>query len=123
MSRDADLDLIGLLVEALQAVGNELSSLQSIEEFPWPDHIVGGMEQREALAKTLKYATELMPQHREDLKLTYRQELANAYWEEKGGVPLNEEVLEHLDAIWLLLRRARISDRALDDAVRQHMQP
>lgn len=123
--RDAQLDAlvetVELLTIALGAAHVELDALTEYE-VPLPDAVVKGLREREAMAETLKW---LLDRSGVSVELAaaackhYREALGKAHCSADGGpVPVDVGVLAELAGIEELLRRRRLTDRRLDDALR-----
>lgn len=115
MTADDALDLIVELAEALDAAVVELVML-SDTEVPIPDKIVEAVEQRDALAETLK---RVVPENeREAAKTIYREALARATCTLDGPkVPVLPEVIERFAAAQEELRRRATLERELRRAL------
>jgi hypothetical protein len=116
VTADDALEVIVELAEALDAAVVELRML-SDTEVPIPDKIAEAVEQRDALAATLK---RVVPENeREAAKVIYREALAKATCTLDGPkVPVLPEVIERFAAAQETLRRRATLDSELRAALR-----
>jgi hypothetical protein len=117
---ESDLEVAAMLARALDVVDRDLTAMADIGADLWPPKIVEAMEQNIALRATMKRAVQLMPEHRDELKALYLEELGKAFWDESYvPPPILPETIEHLAATAEFLRRRRLMDSALDDACKR----
>lgn len=103
-----------LLVEALDGAHCELAHLDEMGTM-LPDAVVKALEQRDALAETLK---SLPDEERERLKPTYLAALEKAWVEEAVAVPVREEVMRDLAGLSEVVRRRALVNRQLYGVLR-----
>jgi hypothetical protein len=114
------LELAATLARALDVVDRDLTAMADIGADLWPPKIVEAMEQNIALKVAMKRAVELMPEHREELKALYLYVFGQAHWDESYvPPPILPETLEYLTVTAEFLRRQRLMDSALDDALKR----
>jgi len=114
--RDALIRLLVDVVRALDAAHGELIALSELEDVPLPDDIRKELEQRDALVETMKrLPPALQPRARE----VFVEEFAKAVRLDDGPAPhVDEDVMREIDAAFELMRVARLTDSALDLALR-----
>lgn len=116
------LDVIRALADALDAAYTELVQLDEIE-LPLTDRVEALLREHGAMKRTLTRLIEASPvpaAARASAEGVYAEEIARATSgsENGGGVPVDAGVLVAVVDVYELLRRRRIGDRALDDAMR-----
>ena len=111
------LELVVVLVEALDAVQMELVAL---DETPVPlaERVLKQLEERDALAATLKRLTTDAPDTREHVEAVYREEAAKVCRTDDGGtIPVHPDVKAQLAETYELMRRRALVDSDLGAAL------
>lgn len=114
--RDALIRLLVDLVRALDAAHSELLALAELDEVPMPDEIRKELEQRDALVATMARLPEAL---KEQARNVFAEEYAKAVRHDNGPAPrVDGDVMREIDAAFELMRVARLTDSALDLALR-----
>lgn len=118
MSSAADLgEVIAVIADALASVEGDLDTLDEMPREMWPREIITSMEERMALAATMKRAVELMPERAEELRTLYKVELQRAHWETALRIPVLDDTQRELADAREYLRRQAILDPRLERAL------
>lgn len=117
------VELMALLAEVAEAFDvacAELESLAELEEFTMPDDVHRELEERDALAATLARVRAALPARSDELTRIYREEFAKAHRprEWSSRVPIGGETMARLADTQEVLRRTRLVDSGLDEALR-----
>jgi hypothetical protein len=109
------LEVVVALVEALDHAETELVQLGELE-VPLPDRLLKQLEQRDAMAATLR---RLKPEKRAGYVAVYREEAANVTRTDDGGkVPVSGEAMAEIAGALEFVRRRAVVCRPLDLALR-----
>lgn len=116
------VELMALLAEVAEAFGVACAELEGLAEleFTMPDDWRRELEERDALAATLARVRAALPARSDELTRIYREEFAKAHRprEWSSRVPIDGETMAQLADTQEVLRRTRLVDSGLDEALR-----
>lgn len=102
------IELCALLARTVERCAGELAELNETV-IPLPEAMVTQLEEHAALVGTMKWLRERLPASIvEEMKARYRVELGKHNVTEGLEVPVLPEVLEELDDVLEVLRRAQV---------------
>lgn len=117
MAHDELTRLLADVLDALDAAHAELIALAEMEEVPMPEEILRELEQKDALVETMRRLPEAL---KPEARRVYAEALAKAVRTENGPAPhVEPEVLTGCDDAFERVRRARLLDSGLDQALRE----
>jgi hypothetical protein len=109
--------LLADALDALDAAHAELIALAEMEDVPMPDEILRELEQKDALVETMHRLPETL---KPEARRVYAEALAKAVRTDDGPAPhVESEVLAGCDDVFERVRRARLLDSGLDQALRE----